>query len=314
LMFVPRATVILEGSAQPGSPRQPWKLEFAAARASRRTTVPVGKKLEHVPEPLPLVIMQLIPAGCEVIVPLPLSPGTIEMLPWVKWNWSHTVMIAYFVTPPAVPMMSEDWAFTWLVETLKVALAEPAGTVTLAGTVAAAALSLDSDTRKPPAGAAEVNDTVPVDVVPPTTSLGFTVTADSAGVDGEETVQPDSVAAVGVPDPSSTATRQSAGGANGSRSILKAPVASLVPIATPFTVMDRFDAAVPSSRSLVPDSSAREMRTAASAGSVARTVTTSASDSSVSGRKVLLMMRVLRAALRNLMLSSRVLECFSHRP
>ena len=83
LMFVPRATVIFEGSAQPGSPRQPWKLELAAGRASSRTTVPVRKKLEHVPDPLPFVIVQLIPAGCDVITPLPLPPGTIEMLPWV---------------------------------------------------------------------------------------------------------------------------------------------------------------------------------------------------------------------------------------
>jgi len=83
LMFVPRGTVIFEGSAQPGSPRQPWKLELAAGRASSRTTVPVRKKLEHVPDPLPFVIVQLIPAGCDVMTPLPLPPGTIEMLPWV---------------------------------------------------------------------------------------------------------------------------------------------------------------------------------------------------------------------------------------
>ena len=82
-MFVPRGTVIFEGSAQPGSPRQPWKLEPAAARASSRTTVPVRKKLQHVPDPLPFVMVQLMPAGCEVITPLPLPPGTIEILPCV---------------------------------------------------------------------------------------------------------------------------------------------------------------------------------------------------------------------------------------
>src|SRR5919199_3315106 len=80
-MFVPRATVTLDGSAQPGSPRQPWKLEPAAGRASSRTTVPVRKKLQHVPDPLPLVMVQLMPAGCDVTTPLPLPPGMMLRLP-----------------------------------------------------------------------------------------------------------------------------------------------------------------------------------------------------------------------------------------
>ena len=44
---------------------------------------------------------------------------------------------------------------------LKFALVDPAATVTLAGTVAAEVLSLDSDTTAPPAGAALDNVTVP---------------------------------------------------------------------------------------------------------------------------------------------------------
>jgi hypothetical protein len=291
-MFVPRATVILEGSPQPGSPRQPRKLEFAAGRASNRTTVPAGKKLEQLPDPFPFVMVQLMPAGCEVIKPLPLFPGMIEMLPWVKWNSSHAVMIAYFETPPTVAMMRADWEFTWFVDTVNVALVDPGPTVTLGGTVAAAVLSLDNGTTKPPDGAADVSVTDPVAEVPPTTSLGLTVTADRDGVVVEGvvgegvglTVQPERAAEAGVPDPSSTATLQSAGFENGSRSILKPPAPSLVPRATPFTVIVRLGAAVPSSRSLVPESSAREMRTVACAVWAPRTPMATMSERTASGR------------------------------
>ncbi len=65
-------------------------------------------------------------------------------------------MIAYVVTPPAVPMIRADWLFcTASVETWNDALVEPLGTVTSAGTVAAAVLSLDSATTVPPVGAAD---------------------------------------------------------------------------------------------------------------------------------------------------------------
>ena len=80
-MLVPRATVIFDGSEHPGSPLHPWKEELAAGRASSRTTVPTGKNTEQAPDPLPDVIVQLIPAGCELMRPLPVPPGTIEMLP-----------------------------------------------------------------------------------------------------------------------------------------------------------------------------------------------------------------------------------------
>ena len=61
-------------------------------------------------------------------------------------------------------MMSADWLLlTLLVVTVKVALLDPAGTFTLGGTVAAAVLSLDRATAKPPDGAAAVRVTVPVD-------------------------------------------------------------------------------------------------------------------------------------------------------
>lgn len=56
---------------------------------------------------------------------------------------------------------------TALVTIVNVALADPPGTVTLAGTVAPSVL--DRDTRAPPAGAAAVRASVPVTGFPPTT-------------------------------------------------------------------------------------------------------------------------------------------------
>jgi hypothetical protein len=62
---------------------------------------------------------------------------------------------------------------TVVVDTVNVAVVAPVGTVTFAGTVAAA-LSLVSPTTAPPVGAGPVKVTVPVDVnVPPTTLGGF---------------------------------------------------------------------------------------------------------------------------------------------
>jgi hypothetical protein len=92
-MVVPRATVILEGSEQPGVPRKPWKLEPALALAASFTTVPTGKNAEQVPPPFPLVMVQLMPLGCEMMVPLPLPPGMIEMLPFEKADAVRTVRI-----------------------------------------------------------------------------------------------------------------------------------------------------------------------------------------------------------------------------
>src|SRR3954469_7437174 len=129
-------------------------------------------------------------------------------------------------------MMSADWGLgTTFAVTGNVALLEPAGTVTLAGAVAATGLSLSRATVKPPAGAAELSTTVPVTGVPGRTSVGLARTAVSVGtvvgvgagggggvgVGVVGTVQPDRVAVVAVDDPSLTATRQSAGRENPSR-------------------------------------------------------------------------------------------------
>jgi hypothetical protein len=54
-----------------------------------------------------------------------------------------------------------------------VAEVAPAATVTLTGTEATEVLPLASVTTAPPAGAAALNVTVPVDPVPPVTLVGF---------------------------------------------------------------------------------------------------------------------------------------------
>ena len=72
--------------------------------------------------------------------------------------------------------------------TVKVALLLPAGTVTLEETLAAALL-LESITCAPPAGAGPLNVTVPVeDCRPPTTLVGFNVSAETVGRGGGITV------------------------------------------------------------------------------------------------------------------------------
>ena len=71
-------------------------------------------------------------------------------------------------------MVAEVDAVTALVVTVNVTLVAPTGTVTLAGTVAAAVLSLDSVTCAPPAGAGPSSVAVPVELLPPVTVVGFT--------------------------------------------------------------------------------------------------------------------------------------------
>lgn len=74
---------------------------------------------------------------------------------------------------------------TALVVTVNVAAVAPAATVTLAGTRAAAVLLLESTTIAPPAGAAPLNVTVPVeDCTPPTTLVGFSVSEERVGAGG----------------------------------------------------------------------------------------------------------------------------------
>jgi hypothetical protein len=74
---------------------------------------------------------------------------------------------------------------TALVLIVNDALAAPAATVTLEGTLAAAVLLLESVSTAPPAGAGRLSVTVPVeDCTPPTTLVGFSVNEESIGAGG----------------------------------------------------------------------------------------------------------------------------------
>ena len=78
-------------------------------------------------------------------------------------------------------------AATALVLTVNVALVAPAATVTLDGTVVAVMLLLETATVTPPAGAAPLSVTVPVEEFPPVTLVGFSESAErETGAGGEE--------------------------------------------------------------------------------------------------------------------------------
>ena len=90
------------------------------------------------------------------------------------------VKLAVCVEPSVAEIANVAFAATGLEVTVKVAVVAPALTVTLAGTWAAPVLLLDRATTAPPAGAAAVSVTDPVDELPPTTDDGLTVTVLSA--------------------------------------------------------------------------------------------------------------------------------------
>ena len=93
-----------------------------------------------------------------------------------------TVSAAVRVTPAkTAEMVAEVEAVTEVVVTVKLALVAPASTVTLAGTFAAVELS-ESVTTAPPAGAAALKVTVPVEEFPPTTLVGLRDSAEIVGV------------------------------------------------------------------------------------------------------------------------------------
>jgi hypothetical protein len=73
---------------------------------------------------------------------------------------------------------------TALVLTVNVALVAPAATVRLAGTVAAAVLSLIRETDAPPLGAGPLSVTVPVEGDPPVTLVGFSVSEERVRAGG----------------------------------------------------------------------------------------------------------------------------------
>ena len=112
-----------------------------------------------------------MPAGLDT-TPSPLRPLAVTVSVTLALG-GFTVSVAVLVTPArTAEMVAAVEAAVEVVVAVKVALLAPAATVTLAGTVAAAAL-LESDTTAPPDGAALVKVTLPCDVPPPVTLVGF---------------------------------------------------------------------------------------------------------------------------------------------
>ena len=90
-----------------------------------------------------------------------------------------TVREAAFVTPSqAAETVTLVFEAALPVSTLKLALLWPAGTVTLAGTMAMALSLVASVTTTPPDGAAPESITVPWDESPPLTVVGLSVSED----------------------------------------------------------------------------------------------------------------------------------------
>jgi hypothetical protein len=78
-------------------------------------------------------------------------------------------------------MPDVEVAATGILVTVNVVELLPEGTVTVAGTVAAAVLPLASVTTTPPVGAVVFSVTVAVDVAPPIRLVGFSVTEEICG-------------------------------------------------------------------------------------------------------------------------------------
>ena len=114
-------------------------------------------------------------APFKVTVPVELLPPTTEVGLLVTDDRlaAFTVKVAVLATPRVAVITEEVCAPTPSVVTVNVAEVLPAGTVTLAGTVAAAVLLLESVTTAPPVGAAPFSVTVPVELFPPTTVVGL---------------------------------------------------------------------------------------------------------------------------------------------
>jgi hypothetical protein len=89
--------------------------------------------------------------------------------------------VAVLVTPAYTAEITDDVVLaTAVVVTVKLVLLLPPATVTLTGTVVDNELSLN-DTTRPPLGAGPLIVTVPWEVVPPVTLVGFSESVRNAG-------------------------------------------------------------------------------------------------------------------------------------
>jgi hypothetical protein len=114
-------------------------------------------------------------APLSVNVPVEVEPPTTVLgfkLSEVK-EATETVSVVVLVFPYTPVRVTEVDEATPLVVIVKVVLVDPAAMVTLAGTFAADVLLLCKVTTAPPAGAAPLKVTVPVELFPPTTEVGF---------------------------------------------------------------------------------------------------------------------------------------------
>ena len=93
------------------------------------------------------------------------------------------VRVAVMLTVPAEAVIATAvWVATGVVMIVNVADVLPAATVTLAGTVATEGFALESAMTNPPVGAARVNLTVPVEVLPPTRDIGLNDKVERVGL------------------------------------------------------------------------------------------------------------------------------------
>lgn len=134
----------------------------------------------------PLPTVTLMPAGLDMTL-VPLRPVAVTVSV-AFWPGGVTVRVAVRVCAPAVAVtVTGVDVVTELVLIAKAAVVAPAGTRTLVGTVAAVEL-VESVTRIPPDGAADVSAIVACADVPPVRLAGLTETEDSVAAVGGVTV------------------------------------------------------------------------------------------------------------------------------
>jgi hypothetical protein len=144
-----------------------------AATVTLAGTTPAELLLDNVITTPPLGAGSLI-----VTVPMdPVPPSTVLGLRTIEVRATEagvTVNTAVWLDPYVPVMVTFVLAGTVLVLTEKVALIDPAATVTLAGTCADAVLLLESVTVAPFVGAGPLRVTVAIAPDPPTTLVGLT--------------------------------------------------------------------------------------------------------------------------------------------